>query len=820
MKKILSVLIIGLLCVSYGVTGALPGQTAQTIGYRHRIHKTTITVPTISLTEINDEYMTVSLEQGTSFLAEPGKPLLPKILYPYELPFGATNITVTITMDTIHLGKIIQVIAPTPQPWTPQATYKLTPDETTVPHSVYTENKMFPREWYSYNIGCGLNTEFTHVTHLSINLYPIRYNPVENILLTAESAQITISYDTPSTSPFSATSDYDLLIIAPPDFTPHLQDLVDHKNSHNIKTILKNTEDIYREYDGQDKPEQIKYCIKDALETWGIKYVLLAGGLKSLIYAKPKDDKNQGSQGWHIPARYVNVRDYEPGYLCDLYYADIYREGGEFDDWDSNGNGVIGEWRMFNPDVLDLYPDVAVGRLACRNTREIQDVVEKIITYETGLCDPSWFNKIIGISGDSFLDQDDIGIPWDTTTHPDGSYQIYAQSMNDDGETGPLETVSITLDKTQATSLHFNHEDHLKVTGYPAPPIAEIVSVSDGDILGNTDYTYIPDDGEAYCNDFSGWGNIDYEDGVLIIRGKSYDPQPYGNLTHFHVWIEDSIGTIIFSEWKNNTKTFAEGDWIVGEKLYRGRGGAMYYMPEDFEKVLVSTANGLFTGIPDVIDVYSDGSGFLIFSVHGSPGSVGNHLPGIPGNRHESYVNGLTVTNLQLYFPFIKPPVFPLSQLENTDKLPVTVISLGCHDGNFNVSLVTSILDLFLPLSMHTSGHPIPECLCWSLVKLPQRGAIASIGYTGYGWGHLGEWHTLLGLDGYISTEFFRQYGTYGLTILGETHSQTITEYITHFKEYYGPFGDDPGWDLGDQMTVQGWALFGDPSLHIGGIAP
>ncbi len=62
------------------------------------------------------------------------------------------------------------------------------------------------------------------------------------------------------------TSEYDLVIIAPAAFTTDLQTLIDHKNNHDVKTILKTAEEIYEEYTGVDEPEQIKYFIKDALK--------------------------------------------------------------------------------------------------------------------------------------------------------------------------------------------------------------------------------------------------------------------------------------------------------------------------------------------------------------------------------------------------------------------------------------------------------------------------------------------------------------------------------------------------------------------------
>lgn len=182
---------------------------------------------------------------------------------------------------------------------------------------------------------------------------------------------------------------YDLLCIAPKMFSKNLQPLIAHKNAIGVQTILLTTEDIYKNFDGRDGAEQIKYAIKDAKEQWDISYVLLVGGLKFF------------GLGWHVPVRYSNLDDGTGNsvFLTDLYFADLYKETGEFDDWDSNGNGIFAEW---GKDILDLTPDVAIGRLACRTTKEVSIVVEKIITYETTTAGSSWFTRMVAIGGDTF----------------------------------------------------------------------------------------------------------------------------------------------------------------------------------------------------------------------------------------------------------------------------------------------------------------------------------------------------------------------------------------------------------------------------------
>jgi hypothetical protein len=204
---------------------------------------------------------------------------------------------------------------------------------------------------------------------------------------------------------------YDLVIIAPSKFSDEIQPLIEHKNSYNVRTILVTTEEIYASYDGRDQPEQIKYFIKDAIEKWNISYVLLVGGMKSLLFGTRRDDCNQGSKDWYLPVRYTNLVEFQglsdPGYISDLYYADIYKADGSFEDWDSDGDGIFAEWTRYvgGKDILDLYPDVYVGRLPCRNRAEVRVMVNKIIHYEkkTSTSDP-WFKTMVVVGGDSFDD--------------------------------------------------------------------------------------------------------------------------------------------------------------------------------------------------------------------------------------------------------------------------------------------------------------------------------------------------------------------------------------------------------------------------------
>ena len=198
----------------------------------------------------------------------------------------------------------------------------------------------------------------------------------------------------------------DMVIIAPACFSDAIQPLVEHKNNHDVKTFLKTTEEIYDNYDCRDNPEKIKYFIKYAIEKYNISYVLLVGGFDSIPMRK-------SSIQWNYLG--LNILNH---IYTDTYYADIYDQNGSFSSWDSNDNGLYGEysWVFETPDEfilefidsVDLYADVGVGRLPCSNYREVDVLVEKIISYETTTYGSDWFNRVLLLGGDTFPNEGEI----------------------------------------------------------------------------------------------------------------------------------------------------------------------------------------------------------------------------------------------------------------------------------------------------------------------------------------------------------------------------------------------------------------------------
>jgi hypothetical protein len=834
MKQILPILTVGILVLS-GL-GAVAITNISTYENKEiTIEKSELVTSTFSpfaIEKYDSEYIEVNLEGISTYLSNPGDPVVPKVVKTFELPFGARNIKVEVTVNDVQEYDIEKEIRPGPPHIPLIATKEEIPIIYEKNEKVYSSEELFPSSWHDIDISVGLNDKKERVTHIAIPLYPVRYSPKLNKLYVAEDADIQITYELTDTNPFPAEDKYDMVIIAPRKFSIALNRLIRHKNKYGVETRLKTTESIYREYNGVDKPEQIKRFIQDAIETNNITYVLLVGGLKNKIYANPCEHLNYGAKGWHVPVRYHNFYDnpehpltfekiYDPGVISDLYYADVYRWNDsigdyEFEDWDSNEDGIIGAWNFLpdpinvTNDTLDLYPDVIVGRLACRNKIEVRTVVSKIINYEKNTYDKSWFKKIVVISGDGFMDQEDLDFQWNTIELPDGKYTILAQSRVGEGPSGVPDKIEITINRNVPTNITFNHDDHLRIDGYPALPIAEIVSISDGNILGNTDFANDSvSEKYAYGNSQTGWANLNFTDGILHIRGKTYDPSPYGNITNIRVWILNESGGIVFDETRYNCEMYYEGEWVTGNKTLKGGGGALYYMPEDFKQEVIWASNGRYKETADIINALGKGCGFAFMSGHGNPYVWSDHFPGIPGNRK----HGSTPPLGSLAFkPDILPiiPTISLKKIKNYDKLPVILIG-GCHNSQFNVSMIPAFLDKDGSKNTWCYGTPTPECFSWIFISMPRQGAIATIGNTGLGYGVPGKDCLIEGLDGGICIQFFKNYSIDynrdGYAILGDVYTSTLQAYHDNF--------DMDNLDHAKSLTQ--WAFLGDPSLRLGG---
>lgn len=402
MKKILALSLFSLLIISGCGTAAYEPHEASEDALVAKTMTLTIHFPSQPILLERHGSLLIQLEGMTTQLKQPNKPTLPLFTRTYLLPFGSTNITIDCTpkeINTITLPKKILAsrIAALSKTSYIQA-YELN-------STIYDSAMFYPNSWFRYDIGAGRDYDNNQVTFVKIICYPVRYAPAADQIMHASCFDVVLTYQAPI-QPTPTTETYDMVIIAPRAFKTTLDPLIDFKNSKGLKTTFKAVEEILEQYTGADPSEQVKYFIKEAYDTWGITYVLLVGGLKSHFYAKDKDTRSAGWTGWWVPVRYVNIPQLDDeACLSDLYYGCLYNDTGAFDSWDSNGDGIFAAWDAPGAaqDTFDLYPEVYVGRLPATNKREVKNLVQKIITYEsTGPDEKPWFKNFIGIGGKTF----------------------------------------------------------------------------------------------------------------------------------------------------------------------------------------------------------------------------------------------------------------------------------------------------------------------------------------------------------------------------------------------------------------------------------
>lgn len=182
----------------------------------------------------------------------------------------------------------------------------------------------------------------------------------------------------PSTSPPKR-----LLVIAPERFHAALSDFVQYKQNQ-LPAELVSLEKVLKETAGVDDPERLKRYLYASWQKRGTGYALLVGDADL------------------VPVRYMVLDrvtsaafDYA-FYPSDLYYSDLAKQDGSFDDWNARKDGfhaayfgeVRGEKNKKDPinyDQVDYRPEIAVGRWPVDTPDEVRLIAAKTIAYEKGI---------------------------------------------------------------------------------------------------------------------------------------------------------------------------------------------------------------------------------------------------------------------------------------------------------------------------------------------------------------------------------------------------------------------------------------------------
>lgn len=175
-----------------------------------------------------------------------------------------------------------------------------------------------------------------------------------------------------------------LIIIAPTSLIDASLENYAGARQDAIAVDIVSLESILESNSGVDDPEKIKRYLYERWHEDGINYALLVGDADVM------------------PVRYMALdRVTEPAfdyafYPSDLYYGDIARADGSFDDWNAQKNdfhaGYFGEVRgeknksdPINFDAIDYRPEIAIGRWPVNSVEEVAIVVQKSLAYEKSI---------------------------------------------------------------------------------------------------------------------------------------------------------------------------------------------------------------------------------------------------------------------------------------------------------------------------------------------------------------------------------------------------------------------------------------------------
>jgi len=379
MKKFLPILVIGILVLS-GL-GAVVSSESE-----NELHEQKIVAFSEPITREQGEYIAIDLSEASANSIEVGKPALPVVTKVFTFPFGTRFTNVDVIFSESIEQTISKPILPAPEPQIVSSIHSSKPAVKSDTLETYSDIEVYPESRYTYRTGAGLK-DGKHVIYLTVYLHPVQYVPASNMISYSENANVDITYILPE-NPIMFGDEYDLLIITPSQFESTLQRLVEHKNGRDIQTKLVTLDEIPDQ--GVDEQESIKYYIKDAIEDFGITYLLLVGA------------GVEGEELFPVRRAWIPSGQYEDYFPSDLYYADIYDSEMQFSDWDADDDGKYAEY--YTPsnndmDAVDVYPDVYLGKLPCNNAGELSAVIDKIIYYDEH---NKMTNKIIQIGGDTF----------------------------------------------------------------------------------------------------------------------------------------------------------------------------------------------------------------------------------------------------------------------------------------------------------------------------------------------------------------------------------------------------------------------------------
>lgn len=302
-----------------------------------------------------------------------GLPVLPARGVSFDLPENAVVASVTVSP-----GGVRELVLDAPVEWGQPA---LQPDEQLAEEAppdpaVYGSDEPYPDlekpHWRSDATG-GKRL-------LSVLVPPVCYAPGPSRLLAAETVTVTVTYReslpaairsagtptplTPTPHTYVVISTSNLVNNTPGPW--NLQSLCDARARAGFTPAIVTTEWISQNYSGTNQAIRIRSFVQDAYQTWGLRYLLLAGTYDLLP----------------VQRLYISFNDFLLERKTEIP-ADAIYYGCMDGTFDNNGNGRYGELTDgVNGGDVDLTAEVMVGRFPVSNAVELASMVRKTLRYE------------------------------------------------------------------------------------------------------------------------------------------------------------------------------------------------------------------------------------------------------------------------------------------------------------------------------------------------------------------------------------------------------------------------------------------------------
>lgn len=166
--------------------------------------------------------------------------------------------------------------------------------------------------------------------------------------------------------------DYEYVIISRGDWQSAWQPLIDWKHKKGCRATFYSIEDVLTDYAGDNNQEKVKKFIEDAYNTWGALWFVLGADLNEIS---------------HAPCYgYVSTFPFsttDNDIASTRFFEDLYK-GTDYQDWDYDNDHIYCKLDSDGPGGtrVDLLADCYVGRVPVNSTTEIQNFVNRVLTYE------------------------------------------------------------------------------------------------------------------------------------------------------------------------------------------------------------------------------------------------------------------------------------------------------------------------------------------------------------------------------------------------------------------------------------------------------